>query len=133
MTKTCLLRSRAGRNHIANLDVTVGHNDAVNQQLDQLPFLRKRCRGQSVLHPSAEILDATATPASSCRRSTCALQLSLLLGESLGAALQVLPAAAILLERDDTRKIGLGEALQLLLKTSLSTAEALAACLEFLR
>ena len=100
MTKPCLLRSRAGRNHIADLDVTVGHNDAVNQQLDQLTFLRKRCRGQTVLHTSAEILDPPGQPREFLPAIDLRLQLPLLLSEPLTAALQVLPAAAILVERD---------------------------------
>src|SRR5262249_3189721 len=49
MTKPCLLRSRVGRYDIANFDVAIRDNDAVNQQLDQLPSLRKRGRGQAVL------------------------------------------------------------------------------------
>jgi hypothetical protein len=38
------------------------YNDAINQQLDSLPLVRKRCRGQSVLHTAAELLDTTGQP-----------------------------------------------------------------------
>jgi hypothetical protein len=101
MTKPCLLRSWVGRHHRANFDVAIRDNDTINQQLDQLPFLRKRRRAQSVPHPSAEVLDATSQPGEFLAAIGLRLQLSLLLGESLGAAFQVLPAA-ILLQRDDT-------------------------------
>src|SRR5215510_1296464 len=133
MTKTCLLRPWVGRHHVADLDVPVGHNDAINQQLDQLPFLRKRCRAQSVLNTSAEVLNATGQPGEFLAAIDLHLQVPLLLGQSLGAALQVLSAAAILLQRDDTREIGFGEALELVRETSLSPTKAFAARVQFLR
>src|SRR5215510_3673935 len=86
MTKTCLLRPWVGRYHVADLDVTVGHNDAINQQLDQLPFLRKRCLAQSVLNTSAEVLNATGQPGEFLAAIDLHLQVPLLLGESLGAS-----------------------------------------------
>ena len=42
MTKTGLLTTRAGWHHIANFHLLIGDDNAVNQELDQLPFL---CEG----------------------------------------------------------------------------------------
>ena len=42
MTKTDLLTTRAGWHHIANFHLLLGDDNAVNQELDQLPFL---CEG----------------------------------------------------------------------------------------
>ena len=41
MTKTGLLAARAGWHHIANFYLLVGDDNVVNQELDQLPFLRE--------------------------------------------------------------------------------------------
>ena len=53
-----------------------------------------------MLHTSAEILDAPGQPREFLPAIDLRLQLPLLLSEPLTAALQVLPAAAILVERD---------------------------------
>ena len=66
MTKTRLLRSRVGRHYIANFDVAIRDNDTIDQQLDELPFLRKRCRGQAVLNTVAELLDVPGQSGGHC-------------------------------------------------------------------
>ncbi len=57
MTKTNLFRTGGGRDHIADLYLLVGHNDAINQQLHQKPSLFKGRLGQPVLHPFTECFD----------------------------------------------------------------------------
>jgi hypothetical protein len=132
MTKSRLLRSRMGRRYRANFDVAIRDNNTINQQLDRLTCLRKRCRGQSMLHTSTALLTTPGYPRQFLPAINLHLQVSLWLGESLGAALYLLPAA-ILVECDDTCKIGFGEALQLMRETALATMETFAARLEFLR
>ena len=85
--KMRLLRSWVGRHHVADLDVTVGHTDAVTQQLDELPFLRNRRLAQTVPHPAAEVLDATGHPRELLPAIDLHLQAPLLLSEPQGAAL----------------------------------------------
>jgi hypothetical protein len=59
MTKTHLLCSPARGNHVADLDVAVRDDDAINQELFQLPLLRKRRCGKALLDTPAEILAPT--------------------------------------------------------------------------
>jgi hypothetical protein len=54
MTKTHLLRGWGGRDHIADLYLLSSHHDAINQQLDELPFLFKGRLSEALLHPLAE-------------------------------------------------------------------------------
>jgi hypothetical protein len=54
MTKTQMLTGRGGGDHIADLHLLVGHDDAINQQLDQVPFLLKGGLSKSLLYPLAK-------------------------------------------------------------------------------
>jgi hypothetical protein len=54
MTKTDLFAARSGGDHIADLHLPVSHDDAINQQFDQVPFLLKRCLSQSLLDASTK-------------------------------------------------------------------------------
>jgi len=78
------------------------------------------CANVASLSPCPTLRQKSSMPLATPRELLPAidlyLQVPLLLSESLGAALHVLPAAAILLQRDDTRKVGRGEALQLSLR-----------------
>src|SRR5215472_16793161 len=57
MTKTHLLTVAGGGDHIADLHLFVGHNDAVDQQLHQLPLLFKGSLFKTVLYSLAKLLD----------------------------------------------------------------------------
>src|SRR5207253_2214610 len=54
MTKTKMLTGRGGGDHITDLHLLVGHDDAINQQLDQVPFLLKGSVSESLLYPLAK-------------------------------------------------------------------------------
>jgi hypothetical protein len=54
MTKPHRLAAGAGRDHVADLDVLVGDDDPVDEQLDQLPSLVEGRGGQAALDASAE-------------------------------------------------------------------------------
>jgi hypothetical protein len=41
MTKKQVLARGGSGDHIADLHLLIGHNDAINEQLDQLPLLLK--------------------------------------------------------------------------------------------
>jgi hypothetical protein len=53
MTKPRLFASLAGRDHVANLNLVIRGDDAVNQQFQQLSFLLKRGRREPRLHALA--------------------------------------------------------------------------------
>lgn len=52
MTKADVFTAGAGGDHVANLDVAIGDNHPINQQLHQLPLLGKG----GVFHPSLDPL-----------------------------------------------------------------------------
>ena len=54
MTKADVFAFRAGGQHVADLDLGVGDDHAVDEQQHELPALLEGRRGQPVLHPHAE-------------------------------------------------------------------------------
>ena len=57
MTKTDLLAARTGRDDVADLDRLVGHDDAVDQQFDELALLREGSVGEPGLHAVAGVVN----------------------------------------------------------------------------
>lgn len=57
MTKADVFTARAGGNDVANLDLAIGDNHPINQQLHQLPLLGKRGVFQPSLDTLAKRLD----------------------------------------------------------------------------
>jgi len=49
-----VLTGRRHRDHIANLDVRVGDDHAVNEEFNQLPLLFPGCLLKAALHPGTE-------------------------------------------------------------------------------
>ena len=62
MTKTHVLGTRTGGNHIANLDVVIGHDDPIDEQFDQLTLLLESRRGEASLYPPTEIFRMSHKP-----------------------------------------------------------------------
>ena len=62
MTKTHVLGARTGRNHIANLDVVIGHDDPIDKQFDQLALLLESRRVEAGLYPPTEIFGMSHQP-----------------------------------------------------------------------
>src|SRR5262245_49484062 len=56
MTKTGLLAARTGWQHIANFHMLIGDDNAVNQDLDQLPLLSKGRLHKAGTDALAEVL-----------------------------------------------------------------------------
>ncbi|MFL5662217.1 MAG: ISAs1 family transposase [Ktedonobacteraceae bacterium] len=54
LTKTNLFAGGGGGDHITDLHLVIGDHHAVNQQLNELPFLLKSGLSQAVLHALAE-------------------------------------------------------------------------------
>jgi hypothetical protein len=57
LTKTQVLAGGRGGDHIADLHLLVGNHNAVNQQLNQVPFLLKGGLSQALLHALAKGFD----------------------------------------------------------------------------
>src|SRR5216683_4837499 len=57
MTKMYLLTVAGGGDHIADLHLFVGHDDSIDHQLHQLPFLLKGSLFQAGLYPLTKLLD----------------------------------------------------------------------------
>src|SRR6266487_156231 len=57
LTKTKVLAGRGSGDHIADLHLLIGDHNAVNQQLNQLPFLLKGGLSQALLHALAKGFD----------------------------------------------------------------------------
>ncbi|HET8631023.1 MAG TPA: IS701 family transposase, partial [Thermomicrobiales bacterium] len=132
MTKAGLLAARAGRDHIADLDVAVGDHHPVDEELDELPLPLERGVGQARLDPAAELLG----PAHLGRhvRLLGRLDLEVLaLPREPGLLLLHLAAPALVLgQRHDPAQVGLGQPLELLVETRGPLAEQLPARLQLL-
>ena len=62
MTKTHVLTRRGGGDHIANLHIGVGHDNAVDEEFDELPLLLPGGLLQAALHSGAEGFDRFRDP-----------------------------------------------------------------------
>lgn len=62
MTKTHLPAACGGRDHVADLDLLVRDDHAVNEQFDQLAFLFKAGLLESTAHPLAKLLHGLGDP-----------------------------------------------------------------------
>ncbi len=57
MTKTDVLTAATGGDHVPDLHLVAGDDDAIDEKLHQLPFLRKVGVPQSVLDAPAEVFN----------------------------------------------------------------------------
>ncbi len=62
MTKTHMFTARTHGNDVADLDIAVGHDDAVDEEFHQLPFLLKGRMVQPSLYALAKVLDGRHQP-----------------------------------------------------------------------
>src|SRR5579859_4197555 len=95
MTKAGVLTAGAGRNDITNLDFVVGDNHSINEQFNQLPFLRKGRVGQARLDALAERFDRGGQTRQFGLAIDMAVELLLLGFQRLGFLLQ-LPASPLI-------------------------------------
>ena len=113
MTKRHPLAGRVERDGVADLDLAVGDQHAVDQQLDELPLPREVGAGQARPNPPAEV-GGRGRPAGELGPPVhLRLQLVGLPAQRLEPLLQRLPAALVLGQRDDGEQVGLGQPLQL--------------------
>ena len=123
MTKTHVLTRRGGRDHIANLDVRVGDDDAVDKEFDELPLLLPGGPLKATLHSGAERFDRLRDPGQIllplgfCRELVC------LARQRLQVLLQPLAPPLILLQRHHLVEVGVRETLHRVAHARLTLPE----------
>src|SRR5512134_618531 len=133
MTKADVFTLGAGGQHVADFDVGIDDDDAVDEQQHELPALLEGGRGKPVLHTRTEGLEGCGDAGELLLTGSVAAELLLLSGQGPDALLQVVAPALILIERDDRSEIGVGEPFDLLVQARLAAAEHLASREQFLR
>src|SRR6266511_4156887 len=95
-----------GGQRVADLDLAVGHDHPVDEQLHQQPPLGERGRGQPVPDGPAETLDPVGDSAKLQPLLRDRVQLVLLVGQGGPAALQLPSLALELAQGDDLGQVG---------------------------
>jgi hypothetical protein len=122
MTKAHLLAAGAERDDIADLDLAVGDQHTIDQQLDELPLLGKVGAGQAGSNPRAEV-GRRGSPAGEFGLPIhLGLQLVHLRTQRLQPLFQRLPSALVFRQREDGEQVGFGQPLQLPLEAELALA-----------
>ena len=133
MTKWHPLAGRVERNGVADLDLAVGDQHAVDQQLNELPLPREVGAGQARPNPPAEV-GGRGRPAGELGPPVhLRLQLVGLPAQRVEPLLQRLPAAPVLGQRSGGEQARLGQAFQLPLEGEPAPAQLLAPGLQLLR
>src|SRR6266508_4467278 len=105
-----------GGQRVADLDLAVGHDHPVDEQLHQQPPLGERGRGQPVPDGPAETLDPVGDSAKLQPLLRDRVQLVLLVGQGGPAALQLPSLALELAQGDDLGQVGVQQPLLLALQ-----------------
>ena len=113
MTKTDLLTGPVRWHHVADLQLAVGDDHAVDQQLNQRPSLLECCLGQALPHPLAEVLNGAGEPGELLLPICLRLELFRLPLELALELLKVTSAPTVFVQQDDTGEVGLGQPLKL--------------------
>jgi len=121
MTKTDLLARPVCRHHVADLDVTIGDNHAVDQELDQGPPLLEGGLVQALPHPPAELPDGVGQASEFLLPVRLRHKAPFLFFELLLAPFEVTPAPTVLVQRHHAGEVGVRQALELLPQAHLST------------
>jgi hypothetical protein len=122
LTKAGVFTLVASGQHVADLDVAIGDNHAVDEQQHELPALLEGGRGKPVLHARAEGLEGCGDAGELLLTRSVAAELLLLAGQGLDALLEIAPPPLILIERNNRSEIGVGEPFDLLVQARLATA-----------
>jgi len=125
MTKGRRFAAGAGGEHIADLDLIVADDDAVDEQLHQLPALGKCQTLQRRLHTPAEVVDARGQGRHLVLLVHLGLDLAPLVRQAVEQAEDLLAFAGELLAPDDLGQIGLQHALLLAFELRERGAEVL--------
>jgi hypothetical protein len=113
MTKPNGWTVAGGGNNIADLDITIRDNDAVNEEFDQLAALSKGCVGKTLLDLFTKLPNGRHDLRDGLMLIHLRLQLLLLPLQSLQMFVQRLPTVAIVRQRHGPGLIGIAHALDL--------------------
>jgi hypothetical protein len=133
MTKPGLFASLAGRDDVANLDLVVSNDDAVDQQLQQLAFLLKRGRSKACLYPLAKVGHRAGQGCQVRMLIDLMFKLVFLSAQRVEFSLQFNAATFIFGQSNHGPQIGFGPAFQLSRETLPCLAERLPPGLQILR
>src|SRR6266536_277152 len=122
-----------GGQRVADLDLAVGHDHPVDEQLHQQPPLGERGRGQPVPAGPAETLDPVGDSAKLQPLLRDRVQLVLLVGQGGPAALQLPSLALELAQGDDLGQVGVQQPLLLALQLRDGLADGALAGVQLLR
>src|SRR3954463_1666421 len=121
MRKTDLLARPVRRHHVADLDVAIGDDHAVDQELDQGPPLLEGGLVQALPHPPAELPDGVGQAGEFLPPVRLRHKAPFLFFELPLAPFEVTPAPTVLVQRHHAGEVGVRQALELLLQAHLST------------
>src|SRR5689334_7919788 len=121
MTKTDLLARPVRRHHVSDLDVTIGDDHAVDQELDQGPPLLEGGSVQALPHPSAELPDGVGQAGELLLPVRLRHEAPFHFLELPLAPFEVTPAPTVLVQRHHAGEVGVRQALELLPQAHLST------------
>ena len=127
LTKADVLALGGDGQHIADFDVSVGDDHAIDEQHQELTAPLEVSFGQPPLHSRAEGLQRGRHAGELLLARRVVTQQRLLPGQCLHAPLQIAAPPLILIERDDRSKVGVGEPLDLLAQMRLAAAQRFAA------
>jgi SRSO17 transposase len=121
-----------GGEHVADLDVAVGDDDAVDEQLGQLPSLLEGGGGQAGADGLAECLDAVGDGLQFQPLAGGGVQLALLGRQGGAAAVQLIPLALEFGQGDHLGQVGVEQPLLLAVQLAQGLADGRLPGAEFL-
>jgi hypothetical protein len=121
-----------GREHVADLDLAVGDDHPVDEQLGQQPALVEGGCGQPGADGLAECLDAVGDGLQFQPLSGSGVQLALLGRQGGAAAVQLVPLALEFGQSDDLGQVGVEQPLLLAVQLAQGLADGRLPGVEFL-
>ena len=132
MTKPRRLTARADRHDVADLDLVIGHDDAIDEKFDQHPLLLEGRFGQTGLNSATEVFDRRHHSRQLDAPLDLYLELKVLFDQSLPLVFQVAAPPPIFLESEDVAQVRLGHSLDLVVEARHASTQAVAASVKFL-
>jgi hypothetical protein len=133
MTKTNVFTGWTGRDHVADLNIFVLDDHAINKQFYQFSFLFKVSVLQTSSNSLTEILYGDSQARELIPTIHLMRQLLFQILHALEPVLQIHSSALIFEEGDNLVQVGLCESIQLGLQGILSMTQIITTCLQFLR
>ena len=133
MTKAVRLGGWRGGDDVADLDLSVGDENAGDQPLDELPLLLPGSVRQAGPHAPAERVEVQRQVRDLGLAVHLGFQLPRLGCKGTPPLLKVVPAAPVFVEPDHACQVDLCQPLDLLPDAGLPAPEPVPACLELLR